>query len=622
MRRSDLRRSRLSPLAGEPPPAEAFGFRQFLAVFRYTGRAVQLVWTTSRRLTMALGAFTLAAGLLPAAAAYVGKLIVDAVVRASRSGAEGDLKRVLVYVALEAAVVIALAGAQRGIQVCQSLLRALLGQRVNVLILEKALTLDLPHFEDSEFYDMMTRARREASSRPLSLVTRTFGLAQNAISLAAYAGLLLQFSGWAVVVLALAGIPAFVAEARYSGEAFRLFKWRSPETRQQLYLETVLAREDFAKEVKLFQIAPLLLDRYREIFERLYVEDRSLTLSRGVWGYVLGLLSSAAFYGAYAWIVFETVKGQITLGEMTMYLLVFRQGQAAVSASLSSVGGMYEDNLYLSTLYEFLEQEIPSPSGTATSGPDPADGLRFENVTFTYPGAQHPAVQDVSLHVAPGRKLALVGENGSGKTTLIKLLTRLYEPDSGRILLDGRDLREWSLEALHARIGVIFQDFVRYQFTLGENIGAGDVAHFEDEGRWDEAAEKGMAKPFVEELPAGYHTQLGRWFNEGRELSIGQWQKVALSRAFMREGADILVLDEPTAAMDAEAEARIFDRFREMTGDQIAILISHRFSTVRMADDIAVLQDGRVVEHGSHEELMELDGVYERLFSLQAAGYR
>ncbi len=622
MRRRDLKNSRTNPLPGEALPAEPFGMRQFVGVFRYSGRAVQLVWTTSRRLTLALGAFTLLAGLLPAAAAYIGKLIVDAVVRTSRSGADADLRHVLLYVGLEAAVVIALAGAQRGIQVCQSLLRALLGQRVNVLILEKALTLDLPHFEDSEFYDMMTRARREASSRPLSLVTRTFGLAQNAISLAAYAGLLLQFSGWAVVVLALAGIPAFVAEARYSGEAFRLFKWRSPETRQQLYLETVLAREDFAKEVKLFQLAPLLLDRYRAIFERLYAEDRSLTLSRGVWGYVLGLLSSAAFYAAYAWIVLETVAGRITLGEMTMYLLVFRQGQSAVSASLSGIGGMYEDNLYLSTLYEFLEQEIPVPSGSATSGPDPADGLRFENVTFTYPGAQRPAVQDVSLHVAPGRKLALVGENGSGKTTLIKLLTRLYEPDSGRILLDGRDLREWSPDALHARIGVIFQDFVRYQFTLGENIGAGDVEHFEDEARWDEAARKGMVKPFVEEMPAGYRTQLGRWFQDGRELSIGQWQKVALSRAFMRESADILVLDEPTAAMDAEAEARIFDRFREMTEDQIAILISHRFSSVRMADEIAVLQDGWVVEHGSHEDLMALDGVYERLFSLQAAGYR
>jgi len=610
-----------------PPPtpsndSEHRGLRRFLGVFRFSARAVQLVWTTSRPLTVTLAALTLVAGVMPAAAAYIGKLIVDAVVGAAQSGFEAGGRQALAYVALEAAVVAILAGAQRGILVCQSLLRALLGQRVNELILEKALTLDLAHFEDPEFYDKLTRARREASSRPLSLVTRTFGLAQNAVSLAAYGALLLQFSGWAVAVLILAGIPAFVAEARFSGEAFRLFRWRSPDTRQQLYLETVMAREDYVKEVKLFQLGARLLDRYRTIFERLYDEDRALTLRRGTWGFVLGLLATAAFYGAYAWIILETIAGRISLGEMTMYLLVFKQGQAAVSASLSAIGGMYEDNLYLSTLYEFLEQEIPVPHGRATSGPRPGDGVRFEEVVFTYPGAQRPALDGVTLHIEPGKKLALVGDNGSGKTTLIKLLTRLYAPDAGRVLLDGRDLQEWDADALRRRIGVIFQDFVHYQFTVGENIGAGDAARFEDEARWRAAATKGMAGPFIEEMAEGYRTQLGRWFESGRELSIGQWQRIALSRAFMREDADILVLDEPTAAMDAEAEARIFDRFREMTDTQMAILISHRFSTVRMADEIAVLVEGRIAERGSHEELMRRGGRYADLFSLQAAGYQ
>jgi ATP-binding cassette subfamily B protein len=611
---------------GDEPPGgrddSERGLRPWLGVFRYGRRAVELVWTTSRPLSLTLGALTLAAGLLPAAAAWVGKSIVDAVVEAARTGAAADVRAALGFLALEGAVVAALAGAQRGIAVCQSLLRALLGQRVNVLILEKAVRLDLARFEDAEFYDKMTRARREASVRPLSLVTRTFGLIQNAISLAAYGALLAPYSGWAVVALVVAGLPAFVAEARFSGEAFRLFRWRSPETRRQMYLETVLAREDFAKEVKLFRLAPRLLARYREIFDALYAEDRDLTLRRGAWGFVLGLVGTAAFYGVYAWIVLQTVAGRLSLGEMTMALLVFRQGQAAVSASLSAIGGMVEDNLYLSTLYDFLGEEVRPPTGSALRGPRPDDGLRFEEVTFTYPGGSRPAVDRVSFHLRPGRKLALVGENGSGKTTLVKLLARLYEPDSGRITLDGLDLRAWDVDALRRRIAVVFQDFARYQFTAGENIGAGDVDRFEDEAGWRTAAEKGMARHFLETLPRGYRTQLGRWFRGGRELSGGEWQKVALSRAFMRTDADLLVLDEPTAAMDAEAEARVFEHVREISGDRMAILISHRFSTVRMADEIVVLREGRVVEQGSHEDLLRRDGPYARLFTLQAAGYR
>jgi ATP-binding cassette subfamily B protein len=592
-------------------------------VFRYSRRAVELVWTTSPALTLGLALFTILAGILPAVAAYLGQLIVDAVVAAIAVYQESgtiDSGPVLTLVVYEALVIALLTGCQRGISVIQSLLRALLGQKVNVMILEKALTLQMAHFEDSEFYDKLTRARREASSRPLSLVNRTFGLIQNGISLVSFGVLLVQFSPWVLLILVAGALPVFIAETKFSGDAFRLFRWRSPERRMQMYLETVLAREDSAKEVKLYQLGPLLLQRYRDIFDQLYSADRNLTLRRDFWGFVLGLIGTLAFYGAFAWIVLATIATRITLGQMTMYLAVFKQAQSAVTASLSAISGMYEDNLYLSNLYEYLEQPTPAVAGTATRGPDPSDGIRFEQVSFTYPGSRLPALKNISLHLRPGTSVALVGENGSGKTTLIKLLARLYDADSGRILIDGLDVREWDPEALRSRIGVIFQDFMRYQMLLGENVGAGDVEHFSDEERWRRAAEKGMAQSFIETMPEGYQTQLGKWFKDGRELSGGQWQKVALARAFMRESADILVLDEPTAAMDAQAEADIFEHFRQLSANKISILISHRFSTVRMADHIVVMDHGEIIEEGNHETLLDQHGRYAHLFRLQAKG--
>ncbi len=603
--------------------------RQSLSIFRYSGKALGLVWTTSRSLTVSLAILALVSGLLPSAIAIIGKFIVDSVVLANQSRSQlpnlassWDYQQTAInYVCIEAIAIVFLAAAQKGVVVCQSLLRVLLAQRVNELILEKALTLDLTHFEDSEFYDKMSQARSQASSRPLSLITRTFGLCQSALTLATFSGLLWQFSGWAVLVLVVAAIPSFIAETRFSEHAFRLFRWRSPETRQQHYLETLLAREDYAKEVQLYQLGGILLQRYRDIFNRLYKDDRNLTIQKGVWGYLLGLVSTLAFYAAYAWIVMETIVGVISLGEMTMYLMVFRQGQSTFASALTSIGGMYEDNLYLANLYEFLEQPMPQSQGRITQSAI-KDGIRFENVSFSYPGSHRLVLNNISLHLPLGEKLAIVGENGSGKTTLIKLLTNLYTPTSGRIFLDGVDLRDWDADALRRRIGVIFQNFVQYQFTVGENVGVGDVAHLEDRKEWGIAADKGMASPFIDVLPEKFDTQLGKWFKGGQELSGGQWQKIALARAFMRSNADVLILDEPTAAMDAEAEMNIFNHFRSLTQDKMVVLISHRFSTVRMADKILVMANGEIIEQGSHEQLIAADGRYAHLFSLQAAGYK
>ncbi len=599
----------------------AKGVRQSVSVFRYSGKALGLVWNTSHPLTIALAILAVLNGLLPGAIAYIGKLIVDSVVVAARTGLMVDRHHALSYVGIEAIAIVVFAACQKGLVVAQSLLRVLLGQRVNESILEKALTLDLAHFEDSEFYDKMSQARSEASSRPLSLINRTFGLCQSALTLVTFGGLLWRFSVWAVLVLIVAAIPALIAETRFSAHAFRLFRWRSPETRQQHYLETLLAREDYAKEVQLYQLGGMLLQRYRDIFNQLYTEDRNLTIQKGVWGYLLGLLSTGAFYAAYAWIAIEAISGTISLGEMTMYLVVFRQGQSTFTSALTSIGGMYEDNLYLANLYEFLEQPIPQSEGTATTGIVP-NGIWFEHVSFSYPGSDRPVLKDISLHVEPGEKLAIVGENGSGKTTLIKLLTRLYTPSSGRIFLDGVDLNDWDIDVLRQRIGVIFQNFVQYQFTVGENVGVGDVEHLADRKEWEIAADKGMAKSFIDILPDGFNTQLGKWFKGGQELSGGQWQKIALSRAFMRSNADILILDEPTAAMDAEAEMNIFNHFRALTQNRMVVLISHRFSTVRMADKIIVMANGEIIEQGSHSQLVEAGGRYAHLFSLQAAGYQ
>jgi len=603
------------------------------ASFSQSGRTLGLVWRSSPGGTVALGVLTVVAAALPPLVAWVGKLIIDAVL-AAHTAAPGPARDAAVrhaarWVGLELGAVTAIALCERALGLVRQLVGSRLGIDVNVAILEKALQLDLRHFEDAEFYDKLTRARREASSRPLSLIQGNFQLLRNALTLAGYIALLVGFSGWMVLALLVATVPAFVAEARFSGAAFRLRNWRSPDSRRLNYLEYVMANDEHAKEVKLFGLGPLLLGRYRGLAERFYAEDKALATRRAIWAFALSLVSTLVFYGCYALIVVATARGGLSLGSMTLYLAAFRQGQQSFQSILTAVGGMYEDTLYMSNLFEFLE----IPVGVAATEPvalvpaAPAavlaeEGIRFEGVGFRYPDAATWALRGVDLFLPKGQSLALVGENGAGKTTFIKLLAGLYRPTEGRVLLDGRDLKDWGDEELRKRIGVIFQDFNQYQLLLRENVAFGSVDHLGDELRVTRAVDQGGARELVRGLPGGLETQLGRWFKAGTELSGGQWQKVALARAFMREEADILILDEPTAALDAEAEHAVFERFRQLTAGRTAILISHRFPTVRMADRILVLEGGRVTEDGTHADLLAAGARYATLFKLQASGYR
>jgi ATP-binding cassette subfamily B protein len=599
---------------------------------RHAAHAVHMVWQASPRLTVAMGAMTLGAALVPPATAWAGKRIVDAVVL----HATGPT---LAWVAVEFALVALQTLLARGLALVSTILGLRLGLDVNVAILVKATELRLPAFEDSELYDKMTRARREASTRPLQLVRESFSLAQSAIMLVGYAALLARFSVWIVLVLLAATVPATIAEMRASKLTFQMKNRRSQEWRRMTYLEHVLANDEHAKEVKLFALGPPLLARYRAFAEQLYGDDRRVAVRRTL-GQLLSLLATIAFYGAYLLMALEAAHGRITIGNLTLYVVSFRQGQQAFQAVLGSIGGIYEQNLYMANLIEFLEEpggssrdstapRVPALAAEAARRVDPAtsaaeagSGIVFDHVSFRYPGKSEWAVRDLSLTIARGASVALVGENGAGKTTIVKLLTGLYEPTEGRVLLDGKDLREWDETDLRARFGVVFQDFNQYQLTARDNVGLGDAPHVADDTRVQRAAEEGGAAEVIAALPRGLDTALGSWFRDGTELSGGQWQKVALSRAFMRQEADILVLDEPTAALDAKAEHYVFERFRALAHGRTTIVISHRFPTVRMADRIVVLEHGRVVEEGTHEELLALHGRYAHMFELQAAGYR
>ncbi len=598
---------------------------EFVDALRNTPYAFKLVWASSRPAAL-IGVFlTLVAAILPAGEAWVGKLIIDSIVEAVdlKMGIAEGIRFVMPYLLLEFALVFirAITGQVRSLS--DRVLQSKLTNHINSLIMRKAINLDLQFFENPVFYDTLQNARRRADTSALSIVRSTLQMVQQVITLVSLIVLLLRFSVWLAVIVFITAIPSFLSQSQYAERAFRAISRRAPESRLLNYLEMLLTGNEFVKEVKLFGLGENFLKQYQTLFTQFYLEDKAIAEKRTVAGLGWGLLSSLAYYGSYAWIVIRTITGLITLGDMSMFLSIFRQSQRSIQSLLDNLNSLYENNLFLDNLLTYLELEpLLAATENGLIAPSPiTQGIEFRNVSFTYPGSDHLVLKDISFSIQPGERIALVGLNGAGKTTLIKLLTRLYDPTEGQILLDGVDLRNYDLGSLHQRFGVIFQDFVRYQFTVRENIGFGQIDELENVDRIKQAADRGGASEVIEDLPEGYETMLGRRWERGQELSGGEWQKIALARAFMRK-AEVLVLDEPTSSLDAEAEYEVFKRFDELMGDRIGVLISHRFSTVRMAHRIVMLQEGRIHELGSHEELIALNGAYAHLFNLQAEGYR
>jgi len=615
---------------------------ELVAVLVNARRAFALLATTNARLAASLVGLAVCDGVLPVAIAWVGKRIIDAVIAAAADPSAANQLAALEWVVVEFVLMVGRAGVVQVNALCQTLLRSQLSLVVNTRILEKAINVSYRHFEDPHFNNQLAQARREASSRPLDVVRQVLVLGRSLIVLAGYAALLAGFSPLAVLALMVTAVPPFLAEARFGREAFVLSRSRTFANRQAHYLEMLLSQEASAKEVKLFSLSALLLGRYREIHERFHDEDASLARRRGRASLALGLLGTVALYACYAWVVVRTIAGALSVGAMTMSIIAFREGQAALQTGLLAIARLYEDNLFMTNLFEYLavpedEPHEPLPAaaelahaadvarangganGDDASAVAPPPRIELREVSFRYPDASRESLSQVSLVIEPGETLALVGRNGAGKTTLVKLLTGLYRPTSGLILMDGVDIATLTTAELRSRVGVIFQDFVRFHFSVADNIGVGWLPAMGNQAEIARAAAAAGVDSVIEALPRGYEQNLGRWFG-GEELSVGQWQRLALSRAFMRR-SPVLVLDEPTAALDAEAESEIFGRFKALAAGRTVVLITHRFSTARGADRVAVFEEGRLTELGPHAELLAQDGRYARMFRLQAAGF-
>lgn len=582
----------------------------------------RMIWETHAPLTLATMLLRFIRAAAPLATLYLGKLIIDEVVRLAQAPGARDLTYLWQIVALELGLVIFSDVLNRGLGLLDSMLGDLFGNRASVLLMEHAAKMDLERFEDSAFYDKLERARRQTSGR-MTLMTQVFEQAQDAITMAFLAAGLIAFNPWLILLLLVTLLPAFLGEAHFNARSYSLMYSWTPERRELDYLRYLGASDDTAKEVKIFGLSDFLTGRYRELAERYYLVNRSLSVRRASWGSVFAVIGNLGYYGAYAFIILRTVSGELSVGDMTFLAGSFGRLRSLLRDMLQRFTSVAESALYLRDLFDFfaLAPQIRSLQN-ARAFPKPVrHGFTFENVGFKYPGSERWANRRLNFTLQAGEKLALVGENGAGKTTLAKLLARLYDPSEGRILLDGHDLREYHLDELRHEIGVIFQDFVRYHLTASENLAIGRIEAREDVPRIERAAMRSLANTVIEKLPEGYQQILGKRFEKGIELSGGEWQKIALGRAYMRE-AQLLILDEPTASLDARAEHEVFQRFADLTRGKTAVLISHRFSTVRMADRILVLHNGEMVELGTHEELLARNGRYAELFYLQAKGYQ
>jgi ATP-binding cassette subfamily B protein len=586
---------------------------------------LRLVFRTHRGYAAAILALRAVRSIIPVAVLWIGKLIIDGVIGAIAARSAGrpvDWWALGGLVALELGIAVGGEGLARLSALLESLLGDLFANKISVRLMRHAATLDLAQFEDADTYDHLERARRQTTGR-IGLFALLLSTAQDLVTLVSLAAVLLVQLPWLLLLLAVAVVPSFLGEAHFAALGYSLlYRW-TPERRLLDYLRYMGASDESAKEVKLFGLSDFLVGRYDRLSAEFYQENKRLAVRRNVVSTALVTLGTLGYYAAYAVIIYLTVLGRYTIGSLTFLAGSFRQSRDLIQRILLSLSNIYEQSLYLGDLFSFFDvtpRVLSRPGARAVPVPI-RQGFTFTDVGFRYPGSEQWAVRHLSFSLAPDERIALVGENGAGKTTLVKLLARLYDPDEGQILLDGVDLRDYDLESLRKNIGVIFQDFVRYDLILKENIGVGQVERLDDDARIREAGRRSLADSVATRLTGGYDQMLGRRFDGGVDLSGGEWQKVALGRAYLRE-AQVLILDEPTAALDARAEYEVFLRFAELTQGRMAVLISHRFSTVRMADRIIVLQGGELVDQGTHEQLVARGGLYAELFSLQAAGYR